>query len=204
MLNMQLIKPQPFTTYPYNKPLLTAIPPHRKMAPSTCYERKAELKAFDDTKIGVKGLVDGGVSKLPHIFLNDQPPSPRATNGGPQPERHIPLIDLAGLEEGGPERRREIIKNVSDAVEEWGFFQVVNHGIPQSVLDEMIEGARRFHELDPEAKKPYYDRTANTTKKFCYLSNFFLYTGPVANWRDTTVAMMEPTPAAEEFPECFR
>lgn len=174
------------------------------MAPSTDYDRRAELEAFDETKMGVKGLVDAGVTQLPRIFLNDQPPSPKATDGGPQPERHIPVIDLAGIVGGGPERRKEIIKTLSDTLEEWGFFQVVNHGIPQPVLDEMIAGSRRFYDLDPAAKKPYYNRTIDTTRKFQYLSNFYLYTGHVTNWRDSTMAVMEPTPAPEEFPECFR
>ena len=174
------------------------------MAPSTDYDRKAELEAFDETKMGVKGLIDAGVSKLPRIFVNDQPPSPKATDVGPQPERHIPVIDLDGVYGADPERRREIMKTVSDTLEEWGFFQIVNHGIPQSVLDEMIKGARRFHDLEPAAKKPYYERTTSTARKFVYLSNFYLYTGHVTNWRDTTMAVMEPTPDPEEIPECFR
>ena len=35
---------------------------------STSYDRQRELKAFDDTKSGVKGLVDAGVEKLPRIL----------------------------------------------------------------------------------------------------------------------------------------
>ncbi|KAK9134576.1 hypothetical protein Syun_013906 [Stephania yunnanensis] len=33
-------------------------------------ERREELKAFDDTKAGVKGLVDAGVTKIPRIFID--------------------------------------------------------------------------------------------------------------------------------------
>ncbi|MCI75988.1 1-aminocyclopropane-1-carboxylate oxidase-like protein, partial [Trifolium medium] len=32
------------------------------------YDREAELKAFDDSKVGVNGLVESGVSKIPRIF----------------------------------------------------------------------------------------------------------------------------------------
>ena len=32
------------------------------------YDRQSELKALDDTKAGVKGLVDAGVEKLPRIL----------------------------------------------------------------------------------------------------------------------------------------
>jgi hypothetical protein len=43
------------------------------------------------------------------------------------------------------------------AVEEMlGFFQVVNHGVPASLLAETLRSVRRFHESRPEAKTPYY------------------------------------------------
>lgn len=32
------------------------------------YDRLSELKAFDDSKAGVKGLVDAGVTTIPAIF----------------------------------------------------------------------------------------------------------------------------------------
>ena len=34
------------------------------------YDRESELKAFDGSKTGVKGLVDVGVTKIPRIFIN--------------------------------------------------------------------------------------------------------------------------------------
>ncbi|XP_034685758.1 1-aminocyclopropane-1-carboxylate oxidase homolog [Vitis riparia] len=34
------------------------------------YDRESELKAFDGSKTGVKGLVDAGVTKIPRIFIN--------------------------------------------------------------------------------------------------------------------------------------
>nr|GMD74392.1 1-aminocyclopropane-1-carboxylate oxidase homolog 1-like [Ipomoea batatas]GME13592.1 1-aminocyclopropane-1-carboxylate oxidase homolog 1-like [Ipomoea batatas] len=49
-----------------------------------------------------------------------------------------------------PTRRSEIIKEMRDACQSWGFFQILNHGIPTEVLDEMIEGVREFHEQDSE------------------------------------------------------
>ncbi|KAM7462959.1 hypothetical protein LguiA_031080 [Lonicera macranthoides] len=37
------------------------------------YDRTSELKAFDETKAGVKGLVDAGITQVPRIF--HQPPN---------------------------------------------------------------------------------------------------------------------------------
>jgi hypothetical protein len=33
------------------------------------YDRMSELKAFDESKAGVKGLADAGVTKIPRIFI---------------------------------------------------------------------------------------------------------------------------------------
>ena len=51
------------------------------------YDRLRELKAFDDTKAGVKGLVDAGVAAIPAIFhhsnhLLQQPVSSPSGGGG--------------------------------------------------------------------------------------------------------------------------
>ncbi|KNA13084.1 hypothetical protein SOVF_119840, partial [Spinacia oleracea] len=176
------------------------------MVVDTNYKRKDELKAFDESKMGVKGLIDAGVTKLPRIFVNDLPPSPYSTNyemnNGQQLK--FPVIDFVGLEDGGLERRSEIIKKVSDTCEKWGFFQVVNHGISPCVLEGMLKGARRFHDLDAEAKKSYYSRGIDSKKKFVFTSNVYLYTGRVTNWRDTTITPMSPMPDPEEFPEICR
>ena len=37
------------------------------------YDRLSELKAFDDTKAGGKGLVDAGVTTVPAIFRTPPP-----------------------------------------------------------------------------------------------------------------------------------
>ncbi|KAH1091329.1 hypothetical protein J1N35_018586 [Gossypium stocksii] len=44
------------------------------------YNRKNELKEFDETKSRVKGLVDSGLSKIPTIFINQQYKLERNTN----------------------------------------------------------------------------------------------------------------------------
>lgn len=39
---------------------------------SSEYDRIRDLKAFDEAKLGVKGLVDTGLSKVLKIFINHQ------------------------------------------------------------------------------------------------------------------------------------
>lgn len=147
------------------------------------YDRTNDLKAFDERKTGVKGLVDDGTSTVPRIFV--RPPEDRSKDLGTCPTNlSVPIIDLAHLHhESNKEGTSEIAKDIVSASEKWGFFQVLNHGIPLELLDKMIDGVRMFHEQDVEAKKQYYSRDKSKIVRFN--SNYDLYKSNAANWRDT-------------------
>ncbi|XP_042490185.1 1-aminocyclopropane-1-carboxylate oxidase homolog 1-like [Macadamia integrifolia] len=165
------------------------------ISPTPSYDRIKELREFDETKAGVKGLVDNGVDKVPRIFvhppeaLHDLPSHLGSTHRRRQTHLTIPVIDLL---EATTSRRKEVVDKIQQASETWGFFQVVNHGIPQSVFEELLEGVRRFYEQDTEIKKQYYTR--DLMGKVFYTSNFDLYSSPAANWRDTLYCIMGPQP----------
>ncbi|KAI8561018.1 hypothetical protein RHMOL_Rhmol04G0302800 [Rhododendron molle] len=167
------------------------------------YDRKSELKAFDDTKTGVKGLVDAGVTKIPRIFIHDKSKlSDISTTSSAASLFSVPIIDFEGVDQGSAQRAG-IVKKVRDACEKLGFFQVVNHGIAKYLMDDMIDGVRRFHEQDTEVKKGFYSR--DVTRKFRYNSNFDLYTGPATNWRDSITCIMAPQPPdPQELPPVCR
>ncbi|KAG4952535.1 hypothetical protein AAZX31_16G174400 [Glycine max] len=158
---------------------------------STPYNRLQELKAFDESKAGVKGLVDSGITKLPKIFV--RPPEDLAAadpvSGNPAGAQFtIPIIDLDGL----TGERSGVVAGVRRAAETVGFFQVVNHGIPVKVLEETMAAVHEFHELPQELKAEYYSR--EQMKKVKYGSNFDLYQSKYANWRDTLFCVMGPDP----------
>lgn len=154
------------------------------------YDRISEVKAFDETKLGVKGLVDVGITKVPRMF-HTEPTFEEAPPGSPL----VPTIDLHGIDDD-PILRRGAVERILDASTKYGFFQVVNHGIPASVLEEMIGGVRRFFEQDSEKKKEWYTRDFNET--VIYNSNYDLYTADSANWRDTAYVVMAPNPPHQD------
>ncbi|KAK6264918.1 hypothetical protein SCA6_020352 [Theobroma cacao] len=54
-------------------------------------------------------------------------------------ERELPLIDLSRLGLGGELEREGCKKEIARAAHEWGFFQVINHGISRDILETMRE-----------------------------------------------------------------
>uniref|UniRef100_A0A0D9VIL6 gibberellin 2beta-dioxygenase n=1 Tax=Leersia perrieri TaxID=77586 RepID=A0A0D9VIL6_9ORYZ len=88
----------------------------------------------------------------PRGELTTSTPIPRAVS-----ECELPLIDVGCLTSGqqqanSAEERAACAAAIAAAAAEWGFFQVVNHGVGQELLDAMRrEQARLFH-LPFEAK----------------------------------------------------
>ena len=104
------------------------------------YDRAKEVKEFDETKAGVKGLVDSGVTKVPRFLI--RPPESFSMLSPATTHFHVPVIDVQGFEQSC--RWMEIVEQVCKASETWGFFQMINHGIPVSVID-MLDVVRQFH-----------------------------------------------------------
>ncbi|XP_073299778.1 1-aminocyclopropane-1-carboxylate oxidase homolog 1-like [Primulina huaijiensis] len=184
-------------------------------------DRMKMLKSFDETKAGVKGLVDSGTLKVPKIFVRPfeelaqeyshnrihvQVPAIDDLDQVQKPDKQrlmdpeqdltykknqikVPVIDLSEVHK--PDRRKQVVEEVKIASETWGFFQVVNHGIPLCVLDGMIDGVREFHEQDVEEKRKYYTR--DNTKIVRFNSSYDLFTARTASWRDSlTISFSNP------------
>ncbi|KAI4357565.1 hypothetical protein L6164_001504 [Bauhinia variegata] len=164
------------------------------------YDRAKAVKEFDESKIGVKGLIDSGIKELPPFFVH--PPeilSDLKTRSKLQTE--IPTVDLSEIE--SPDRRPAVVEQIRRAASTVGFFQIINHGIAQEVLDRTIASMKAFHEQPTEIKARVYRREAFTGVSF--ISNVDLYKSNAASWRDTLQIRLGPTLADEhEIPEICR
>ncbi|KAI4319497.1 hypothetical protein MLD38_033086 [Melastoma candidum] len=141
-----------------------------------------DIVEFDNTKAGVKGLADLGLTRIPEFFI--QPPQ---SAGGMSPDLDVEGLELPVIDVGdcdGP-KREAVVEEIRKASETWGFFQVVNHSVPQDVMEGILQGSRLFHEQPAELKREYYSR--DHSRKVRYYSNGNLLSCQVACWRDTVI-----------------
>ncbi|CAI8605451.1 unnamed protein product [Vicia faba] len=162
------------------------------------YDRLKAVKEFDETKAGVKGLIDSGIKTIPSFFIH--PPeilSDLVPGSGPEPE--IPTIDLSAIHES----RATVVDQIRSAASTVGFFQVINHGVSPDLLRSVVGAMKAFHEQPAEVRAQVYRREAATGVS--YISNVDLFTSKAASWRDTLQIRTGPIPAEEkEIPEVCR
>ncbi|CAO2834986.1 unnamed protein product [Amaranthus hypochondriacus] len=165
--------------------------------PLLAYDRKKDVKEFEETKLGVKGLIDSGITQIPSIFHHPEEnlvdTANSESNLGVDP---IPVIDLSGPKEA-------VVDKIREAAGKFGFFQVIKHGISVSLLDEVVKRVKEFHELQAEERMKYYRRDMETGVN--YFSNVDLFVSKAASWRDTLQLRLGPTMAqADAIPHVCR
>jgi len=65
-------------------------------------------------------------------------------------ENQFPVIDLADLDGEGP--HEEVMAKLVTAAETWGFFNVVNHGVPREVIQKIMAHVEKFFARPIEEK----------------------------------------------------
>ncbi|CAN8256934.1 unnamed protein product [Cochlearia groenlandica] len=95
-----------------------------------------------------------GLPYVPDCYVVPPSCEPRDALGSDS-ENHVPTtIDVSKLR-GNNVERQEAIQELSVACQRLGFFQIVNHGINQNVLDDSLMVANGFFELPMKEKKKF-------------------------------------------------
>jgi len=69
----------------------------------------------------------------------------------------IPVIDLDVLVNGDADQRSRAIQHLGRACEEWGFFMVINHGVPESLQGATMDACKEMFSLPTEENAEYMD-----------------------------------------------
>ncbi|MFQ6024440.1 MAG: isopenicillin N synthase family dioxygenase [Acidiferrobacterales bacterium] len=68
-------------------------------------------------------------------------------------DNSVPVIDVAPLVSGDGARSHEAVRRIRAACQDWGFFQIYGHGIPEELIDRVCRETKHFFALPPDAKR---------------------------------------------------
>ncbi|XP_061348527.1 naringenin,2-oxoglutarate 3-dioxygenase-like [Gastrolobium bilobum] len=111
-------------------------------------------------------------------FVRDEDERPKVAYN--EFSNEIPVISLAGIDEVDG-RRAEICNKIVEACENWGIFQVVDHGVDAKLVSEMTRLGKEFFALPPE-EKLRFDMSGG--KKGGFLVSSHLQGETVQDWRE--------------------
>ncbi|KDP30058.1 hypothetical protein JCGZ_18383 [Jatropha curcas] len=124
-----------------------------------------------ETKVLSSGI---HYSNLPESYIRPESERPRLSEVLICED--VPVIDL-----GCPDRA-QIVKKIGDACTEFGFFQVINHGVSLEEMEKMIGVASEFFRLPVEEKLKLYSDDPSKTIRLS--TSFNVNKEKVHNWRD--------------------
>ena len=78
----------------------------------------------------------------------------------------VPVIDLGSISSGG-EPPPSLVDEVAQACADWGFFQVVNHGVSAQLRARFEEQQRAFFALPDSIKEPMRRSADNSRGTRC-------------------------------------
>ncbi|KAH0729826.1 hypothetical protein KY289_001014 [Solanum tuberosum] len=122
---------------------------------------------------GVKGLCDIGIQALPKQYI--QPLEERIATSIVITDDSIPLIDASNWDDP------KVADQICKAAQNWGFFQIINHGVPIEVLDNIKETSHRFFNLPTNEKKKYTNSLSSNVR---YATSFNPEAEKTLSWRD--------------------
>ncbi|XP_028790836.1 flavanone 3-dioxygenase 2 [Neltuma alba] len=70
----------------------------------------------------------------------------------------IPVIDLSLLASPDPQLHAHALQQLAEAAAEWNFFMIINHGISESLLQDVMNKSLEFHNLPVEQKNEFLDQ----------------------------------------------
>ncbi|KAL1560398.1 Oxoglutarate-dependent flavonoid 7-O-demethylase 1 [Salvia divinorum] len=75
------------------------------------------------------------------------------------PSTHIPIIDMHKLLH--PDSSESELRNLHTACQQWGFFQLINHGAESSIIEKMKYEIQEFFNLPSEEKDEFRQQAAD-------------------------------------------
>ncbi|KAF3542348.1 hypothetical protein DY000_02002066 [Brassica cretica] len=108
------------------------------------------VASWPEPIVSVQALSQAGVSTVPNRYVKPTHQRPVYKSDQSSLDMEIPVLDMSDMW-----RNPEGLKRVRKACEEWGFFQVVNHGVDHGLMERVRGAWREFFDLPVEMKRKY-------------------------------------------------
>ncbi|KAL3850210.1 hypothetical protein ACJIZ3_012092 [Penstemon smallii] len=124
---------------------------------------------------GVKGLSQLNLKTIPNQFIH--PVQERLDPNQIVVQESVPIIDLSNWDDP------KVAESICEAASKWGFFQIINHGIPLEVLENVKQAAHDFFNLPVVERRKYLKE--NTPSQTVQLrTSFSPQVEKVLEWKD--------------------
>ncbi|KAJ0080707.1 hypothetical protein Patl1_10269 [Pistacia atlantica] len=134
----------------------------------------------------VQELAKEPLTTLPPRYVRSDQDPPFTSNATSLPP--LPVIDLQKLLSG--DLTDSELDKLHDACKEWGFFQLINHGVSSSLVEKVKIETQEFFNLPMEEKKKYWQKEGDTEgfgqlfvfseeQKLDWVDMFFVNTLPI-------------------------
>ncbi|KAL0928953.1 hypothetical protein M5K25_000890 [Dendrobium thyrsiflorum] len=112
---------------------------------------------WPDSIVRVQTLSESGLNFIPNNYIKPAVDRPDPDNALDEITRssNLPVIDIGCLVNDSVESIEPTMLAISNACKEWGFFQVVNHGVSGELIRKMKDMWREFFHLPMEEKATY-------------------------------------------------
>ncbi|XP_028806002.1 protein SRG1 [Neltuma alba] len=104
----------------------------------------------------VQELTKEGLSKVPERYVrcDHHEHDSLSLDNTDNYSLQVPIIDLSKL--SSPNFKASELQRLHFASRDWGFFQVINHGVEESIVERMKKGIQEFFNLPMEEKKKFW------------------------------------------------
>lgn len=128
---------------------------------------------------------------VPGRYIRSQEERPTTSSLLVSLQTAIPVIDMKKLSNlpGQDDQRQQEMVRLSMACQDWGFFQIVNHGIPHSLIDEIKGVAKEFFNLPLQEKQKYAPQEGDVQG---YGKTFVVAEDQTLDWGDLLALALMP------------
>lgn len=144
----------------------------------------------------VQELVKQSPTSVPPRYIRPDQDPPFISHSPDNPLQQLPVIDLQRLLSGSGNNEdlmNSELRKLDSACREWGFFQLVNHGVSSSLVEKVKREIEVFFKLPKEEKEKFAQKDGEVEGLG---QAFVMSEEQKLDWADMLFATTKPT--------CFR